>query len=341
VNGNVTLPSVGTFTHWFKFSGPSLDWIGTSNVTNGWINSHGQPWWDANPTNGSGLTGRPHLMSFSTTDGTMQHFKSKNPIAWNVALTGTNITVTDTIIDTFSTTGSFPFNTDGFDIQGNNIRVLNSVIFNGDDAIAIQAGTHNVLIQGGTIGYQSHGLSIGSLGKDPSSFANVTDIIFDDITVINAVYGARMKSWIGGVGLAKNITWSNVRTYNVTFPIFVTQTYFDQNSAGAADRPTNSSVQMQDFTWSNFTGTINTYQPGDGSCITDPCWYNIGLPNLKHTEAIIIECNTNSSCQNFVSENIQLMPQNGEDPTTVCINAMASLNPGLGFSCANETYVPM
>jgi hypothetical protein len=77
-------------------------------------------------------------------------------------------------------------------------------------------------------------------------------------------------------GLAKNVTWSNFRTYNVTFPIFVTQTYWNQGSSqtqlengSTGERPNNSSVVMRDFRWENFTGTINTFNPGDGSCVTD------------------------------------------------------------------------
>jgi polygalacturonase len=84
------------------------------------------------------------------------------------------------------------------------------VIFNGDDTIAVQSGSRNVLFKGGTIGYQSHGMSIGSLGQNQASFANVSNITFNDITVVNAVYAARFKSWPGGQGLAKNITWSDV-----------------------------------------------------------------------------------------------------------------------------------
>jgi polygalacturonase len=336
-----------TSLYWFTFSGPSIDYIGTDSVTDGWIDSYGQAWWDANPVNGTGTPNRPHLISFNTTDGSMQHFKSRKPIGWNVQLTGSNITVSDTIIDAYSTSGSFPFNTDGFDVTATNVKITNSVIFNGDDAIAVQSGSHNVLFQGGTIGYQTHGMSIGSLGQDQTQFANVSNIHFDDITVINGVYASRFKSWVGGQGLAQNITWSNIRTYNVTFPIFVTQTYFNQGSTqtqlqngAVVGRPNNSTVVMQDFTWANFTGTINTFSPGDGSCVTNPCWYNVGLPNLNHTEAIIMECNTNSSCQNFVAENIQVFPQSLAAPTVICLNASASLNPGLGFACTNGTYLP-
>jgi hypothetical protein len=57
---------------------------------------------------------------------------------------------------------------------------------------------------------------------------------------------------------------------------------------------------------------------------------------LKHTEAIIVERNTNSSCSNFVTKNIKLFPQNMEAPTVVCFNATAALNPKLEFDCSNS-----
>lgn len=357
VYGNLHLPqnitAIQTFVnattsnlYWFTFWGPSIDYIGSANVANGWINSYGQAWWDANPVNGTGTAARPHLMSFNTTNGSMKNYKSRKPIAWNVQLIGENVIVEDSIIDAYSVTGSFPFNTDGFDVTGTNVRIYNSVIYNGDDAIAVQSGSHGVLFQGGAIGYQTHGMSIGSLGQNQALFANVSDIHFDDVTVINGVYAARFKSWEGGQGLAKNVTWSNIRTYNVTFPIFVTQTYLNQGSnqtqlenGAKSGRPNNATVNMEDFTWANFTGTINTFTPGDRSCVTDPCWYDVGLPNLKHTEAIIMECNTDASCKNFVTSNIQVIPESLDVPTLVCINATQELNPGLGFECKNGTFV--
>jgi hypothetical protein len=98
---------------------------------------------------------------------------------------------------------------------------------------------------------------------------------------------------------------------------------------------------MENFTWANFTGTINQFHPGDLSCVSDPCWYNLGLPDLQHTEAIIVECNTETSCENFQTENIQVFPQSMADPTVICIDAEAKLNPELGFTCQNGTFVPL
>lgn len=273
---NKTTTSSNDNLFWFNLAGPGIHFVGTSNITTGWIYSYGQIWWDANPANGTGLNGRPNLMSFNTTDGSMKHFKSRKPIAWGIQLVGSNITITDTIVDAYSVSGSFPFNTDGFDVTATDVTITNSVIYNGDDAIAIQSGSSNILFQTATIGYQSHGMSIGSLGETQTEFARVSNIQFDDVSVINAVYGARFKSWLGGQGLATNITWSNIRVYNVTFPIFVTQTYYNQGSSQTQSgsgptqgRLNNATVNMRDFRWTNWTGTINEFMPGDGSCTSD------------------------------------------------------------------------
>ncbi|KAE8154027.1 putative exopolygalacturonase C [Aspergillus avenaceus] len=325
----------GTST-WFTFKGPRLDWTGPEDVNNGWIHSYGQAWWDANPPNETGIDGRPHLMGYETSQATIKYFRSGKPIAWNMKLHGEDIAVSHAIVDA-SSTGSFPFNTDAFDVKGTNIRITDSIMYNGDDAIAVGSESHDIVFERNTIGYQSHGMSIGSLGKDASDFANITNLRFEDVTVVDALYAARFKSWVGGQGLVKNVTWKNIRVYNVTFPIFVTQSYYDQ-SVSRGDVDTESSVMMEDFTWSDFSGSINSYQPGDGSCASDPCWYNSGLSNLQHTEAVIIECNTEKSCKNFVAKNIQLYPQTLEPASVICLNATTELNPNLGFSCSNGTF---
>ena len=191
---------------WFSFAGTNISYIGTKNVTTGWIYSYGQAWWNANPVNGTGIDGRPNLMLLNMTNSVVKHLKSSKPIAWNFRLVGSNITVADTIIDAFSETDignfgvGFPFNTDGFQVAGKGIKITDSVIYNGDDAFAVQSGAHDVSIQRATIRYASHGLSIGSLGQNQALFASVTNILFDDITCISTLYGARFKSWLGGQG---------------------------------------------------------------------------------------------------------------------------------------------
>lgn len=67
------------------------------------------------------------------------------------------------------------------------------------------------------------GLSIGSLGKSQTKYVNVSDIHFDRITVDGGLYAARLKSWVGGQGLVDNVSWTNFKIHNVTFPVFITQ----------------------------------------------------------------------------------------------------------------------
>jgi len=59
-----------------------------------------------------------------------------------------------------------------------------------------------------------------------------------------------------------------------------------------------------------------------------------------HTEAVVVECNTEQSCKDFKFSNIEVFPQSLDAPSVVCINATAALNPSLGFDCANGTFVP-
>ncbi|KAF9873459.1 extracellular exo-polygalacturonase [Colletotrichum karsti] len=322
---------------WFQIGGTNVQWIGSSDPHSGWIKSHGQAWWDLNKPGEAGTPNRPHLMQFNVNGGVMKNMKSLKPIGWNFSIKGKNITISDTVIDARSSSSNFPFNTDGFDVGATDVTITNSNIFNGDDAIAINDGAHNVLFKNATIGFETHGMSVGSLGSKPASPADVQNIRFEDVTVKGGLYAARFKSWIGGQGLAKNITWSNIRVDNVTFPIFVTQTYFNQASAGG-ERPNNSSVMMEDFTWEHFSGNINTFNPGDGSCTSNPCWYNVGLTSLSHTEAVIVECNTEKSCKNFQTRDIKLQPQDKSAAKIICMKAMPDLNPNLGFECTNGTF---
>ncbi|KAG8874663.1 hypothetical protein FRB97_005743 [Tulasnella sp. 331] len=214
-----------TATTWITVMGTEVSWTGTTNVSNGWIYSYGQQWWDANPANGTGIVSRPHLLQFNVSTGTITNFKSSKPIGWNVAILGNNIHVTNSFIEA-TTTGGFPFNTDGFDIAATNVLIEDSVILNGDDAFAVTSGSENVTISRALIGGPGcHGTSIGSLGQNQGLFATVSNVLFTDITAVGAVYGARFKSWVGGQGLAKNITWNNYSVHNVTFPIYVTQNY--------------------------------------------------------------------------------------------------------------------
>jgi hypothetical protein len=101
-------------------------------------------------------------------------------------------------------------------LRADGVLIDGFTVSNGDDAVAIQSGAANVLVQNGYIGHHSHGMSIGSLGQNQGLFASVSNVTIRDITVDGAVYASRIKSWVGGQGLVSNVTYENFRLNNVT-----------------------------------------------------------------------------------------------------------------------------
>jgi hypothetical protein len=97
---------------------------------------------------------------------------------------------------------------------------------------------------------------------------------------------------------------------------------------------------MKDFTWRNIKGTINDLNPGDGSCVK-PCWYYDGLPTLKHTEAVILGCDSPTSCVDFRMSGVDLKPIGKARSELICMNVAPTLNPRLGFECKNGSFAQM
>lgn len=186
-------------------------------------------------------------------------------------------------------------------------------------------------------------MAIGSLGKDPARFENICNVLFKDIAMQGGLYGARFKSWVGGNGLVRNVTWSGIKVTNVTFPVMVTQTYRDQSVTKNSKTGTTQAVEMRgistliipiensltdfNFTWADFTGTINSKNAGDGSCITNPCWDYQDLKDIEKNEALILQCASEKSCSNFVVKGFKLKTDAGGPTTAICSNVGKVANP--------------
>ncbi|MED6168876.1 hypothetical protein PIB30_015706 [Stylosanthes scabra] len=109
------------------------------------------------------------------------------------------------------------------------------MMISGDDCVSIQTGCSKVHVHHIMCG-PGHGISLGGLGKD-RSVACVSDIIVEHISLKNTLYGARIKTWQGGNGMVKNVTFSRIQVYDVMFPIMIDQYYCDyqvcKNQTGA------------------------------------------------------------------------------------------------------------
>ncbi|EYU22514.1 hypothetical protein ABFS82_05G018100 [Erythranthe guttata] len=119
-------------------------------------------------------------------------------------------------------------NTDGIHLQNSqDVEIMHSDIGTGDDCVSIQTGCSNIHVHHINCG-PGHGISLGGLGKDKST-ACVSNILVENIVMQNTLYGARIKTWQGGIGSVKNVTFSNIQVSDVKVPITIDQYYCDKN----------------------------------------------------------------------------------------------------------------
>ncbi|KAL6216981.1 hypothetical protein ACLB2K_010199 [Fragaria x ananassa] len=114
-----------------------------------------------------------------------------------------------------------------------------------------------------------HGISVGSLGKQ-----GVPDIV-EEVHVQNCRFtnsenGARIKTWMGGYGHARAISFEQITLENAKNPIIINQQYADGNEAA---------VKVSDVTFRGFEGTSASDQ-----AITLDC-SELGCTNIAFVRA--------------------------------------------------------
>ncbi len=119
-------------------------------------------------------------------------------------------------------------NTDAMDPGGQRIVIKNCRIDTGDDNVALQSGSHDVLIENLTC-MHGHGISIGSPTKNGLSHIIVRDCTFDGTD-----NGLRIKSYRGNGGEVHDILYSNITMKNVRRPIDINALY-NGNAATGGD----------------------------------------------------------------------------------------------------------
>lgn len=172
-------------------------------------------------------------------------------------------------------------NTDGIHIQRvQNAQIDDCVIRTGDDCISISSGSSTINVKNINCG-PGHGISIGSLGKNGEG-AKIDDILVQNITFTETSNGARIKTWQGGSGYARNIRFEDIVVDNVKNPIIIDQYYCDSNSPCKTQK---SAVQIQDVTYKNIHGTSSTDVAVNFSCSETVACTGITLTNVKITTA--------------------------------------------------------
>ncbi|KAF8890677.1 pectin lyase fold/virulence factor [Infundibulicybe gibba] len=320
---NVTLNQPSTYaTPWFYIQGTDIQIIGSSDPVG--------PFQDLGNNAGH----------FNVTNGLLRGIKVIKPVAWGWNLPGKNIRVENHFVDakpdnsTRGNTVSFPFNTDGLNLSGQNITVDGYYGHNGDDCISVIDGARDIVAKNGYCGFSSHGLSIGSLGRG-GAVQTVQNVLFKNWTMDGAVYGARFKSWTGGQGWADSVTWEDIRLVDVSTGIFITQKFA---FCPRPDNVNNTSTHVSNFKFTNFSGSLNRNWT-DGTCISNPCWNFV--QGADTTQSIIFDLFPGTALNiSVVGMNIHPFRKPASATTVIC--DPATLAPGeqdtLGFNCTRGLY---
>ncbi|KAK6116532.1 hypothetical protein DH2020_049737 [Rehmannia glutinosa] len=109
-------------------------------------------------------------------------------------------------------------------------------------------------------------IGTGGLGKD-KSIACVSNILVENIIMQDTLYGARIKTWQGGSGSVKNVTFSNIQVSNVKVPITIDQYYCDKNEC----KNQTGAVAISGVTFDQIIGSYSV-QPIHLACSNSiPC----------------------------------------------------------------------
>ncbi|CAM8955541.1 unnamed protein product [Rhodiola kirilowii] len=185
-------------------------------------------------------------------------------------------------------------NTDGINIRSSQrVTIKNSKIGTGDDCIAINDGSRVFNISNVACG-PGHGISVGSLGKNGGR-ETVEDVYVKDCSFTGTTNGARIKTWQGGSGYARRITFERITLRNTRNPIFIDQNYCPHN---ICSKQANSAVDISDVSFINFHGTSASQ------------------------ESILLNCVQGRGCTDIVLKNINIRTTDRHRPArAVCANA--------------------
>ncbi|XP_010921359.1 polygalacturonase At1g48100 [Elaeis guineensis] len=255
----------------------------------GLIDGKGEKWWDlpCKPHKGNNGATSPGpcdspvaLRFFMSSNLTVRGLKIQNSPQFHVRFDNCkNVTIDSIVI----TSPALSPNTDGIHVENTEtVGIYNSVISNGDDCISIGSGSINIDIQNVTCG-PSHGISIGSLGKQ-SSRACVTNITVRNAVIKHSDNGVRIKTWQGGSGSVSSVAFENIRMDTVRNPIIIDQFYC--LSKPCANQ--TSAVYISDISYTNIQGTYDVRSP-----------------------PIHFGCSDSVPCTNITITEVELLPSQG------------------------------
>ncbi|XP_024024006.1 polygalacturonase At1g48100 [Morus notabilis] len=282
IDGSILAPpKVGSWQKYSLFQWINFKWLHNFTIQgSGIVDGQGTNWWSNSKTyqiqkKSKHIPGmKPTALRFySSYDVTVRNIRIINSPQCHLKFDSSKGIKVDNI--TISSPENSP-NTDGIHLQNTqDVEIQHSNVGCGDDCVSIQTGCSNVHIHHINCG-PGHGISLGGLGKD-KTVACVSNIIVDNVSIQNTLSGVRIKTWQGGIGSVKNVSFSNIQVSDVKVPIVIDQYYCDnsifcKNQTGA--------VAISDVKYDRIIGTYSA-QPLHLACSKDiPCT-DVDLNNIQ------------------------------------------------------------
>ncbi|KAK7271094.1 hypothetical protein RJT34_26714 [Clitoria ternatea] len=289
LKGSIVAPSI--MEGWKWATNKRHTWILFSHIRGlvmhggGQIDGQGAPWWNCY-SNTNHCEDRPTALRFHDCENLMlRGLTSINSPKNHISLNKCNGAI---VSELHIIAPHDSPNTDGIDISKSfNILINNSKMETGDDCIAINHGSSFISIVGVYCG-PGHGISVGSLGKNGAR-ETVEDIYVRNCTFNGTTNGARIKTWTGGEGYARKITFEDIILVHTKNPLIIDQQYNPYDSAHA--------VRVSHVNYHNVRGTSSS----------------------KH--AVKLHCDKIIGCTNIVLKRINITSATGEETYASCNNA--------------------
>ncbi|XP_054796751.1 probable polygalacturonase At3g15720 [Prosopis cineraria] len=281
--------------HKDAWGGCSKMWLSISGVKgltvdgSGTVDGQGQAWW-ADPQVLDRCGELPAGIQFFHCDGLqMSGLAHINGPGSHVKVDQSNdVTISHLTI----TSPKDSPNTDGIDVaNAERVSIQNCIIRTGDDCIAIKGGSHFINITEIHCG-PGHGISVGSLGRNGAE-EHVEDIRVWKCNIEGGESAARIKTWPGGKGYARRISFEHITVSETREPILIDQHYDHRGEEKEAVRV--SEVGFRDIR---------------GTCVDE--------------RAIVLDC-AMVGCRDIQVEGIEIRSMDPEKPASaICNHAYGS-----------------
>ncbi|KMS97400.1 hypothetical protein BVRB_6g155490 [Beta vulgaris subsp. vulgaris] len=286
INGKIIAPpKVSSWPKSGLFQWINIKWVQNFTIQgNGVVDGQGSEWWTSFSSTTNKKRYQPRRVP-SMKPTALRFYGSNNIKVRDIMITNSplcHLKFDNSVgVEVHNVTISSPEdspNTDGIHLQNTrDVQIHHSTIGCGDDCVSIQTGCSNIYVHHINCG-PGHGISLGGLGKD-KTVACVSDIVVENILMQNTLFGVRIKTWPGGIGSVKNISFSDIQVKDVKVPVIIDQFYCENN---VHCKNQTGAVAISNVQFNKIVGTYSA-QPIHLACSNDiPCSH-VDLMDIRLT----------------------------------------------------------